>query len=314
MALAGALLVLGPAFTLPPRYPAASAPVPPQPLPDAHFGDAIAALGYEVSPRSLEPGRALKVTLFLQPTRTITEDHALALQLLSPVHGDDVTLVNLNTLPGGGTHPTYAWERDEVIVDQYRLQIPAQVERAQAWRVMAIVYRLTDGKRLPVTVAGQPAGKMLGLGLVRVGAGASTGLSVRALEVPPEARLESGPLFGETIWLEGVRLVPDGDHLRVQTWWRAGDHVLEDYVTLVHLYDAEGALLAAGDARPLQGAFPTALWEPGDLVADEYILPDDGRGMRVGLGWYDPVSGVRLPVLDGGELLGDSVYEIPLSP
>ena len=307
MALAGALLVLGPAFALPPRYPAASAPVPPQPLPDAHFGDAMAALGYEVSPRSLEPGRALKVTLFLQPTRTITEDYALAFQLLSPVPGDDVTLVNLNTLPGGGTHPTYAWERDEVIVDRYRLRIPAQVERAQAWRVVAIVYRLADGKRLPVTVAGQPAGTMLGLGLVRVGASGPS-------EVPLEAHLESGPLFGETIWLEGVRLVPDRDRLRVQAWWRAGDPVPDRYVTLVHLYDAEGTLLAAGDSPPLEGAFPTWLWEPGDLVADEYILPDDGRGMRVGLGWYDPVSGVRLPVLDGGELLTDSVYEIPLPP
>jgi hypothetical protein len=307
MALAGALLVLGPAFALPPRYPAASAPVPPQPLPDAHFGDAIAVLGYEVSPRSLEPGRALKVTLFLQPTRTITEDYALALQLLSPVPGDDVTLVNLNTLPGGGTHPTYAWERGEVVVDRYRLRIPARVERAQAWRVVAIVYRLSDGKRLPVTVAGQPAGKMLGLGLVRAGASESS-------EVPPEARLESRALFGETIWLEGVRLVPDGDRLRVRAWWRAGDPVPDRYVTLVHLYDAEGTLLAASDSPPLGGAFPTSLWEPGDLVADEYVLPDDGRGMRVGLGWYDPPSGVRLPVRDGGELLADSVYEIPLPP
>jgi hypothetical protein len=148
---------------------------------------------------------------------------------------------------------------------------------------------------------------MLGLGLVRVGGSEPS-------EVPPEARLESGPLFGETIWLEGVRLVPDRDRLRVQAWWRAGDPVSDRYVTLVHLYDAEGTLLAAGDSPPLEGAFPTLLWEPGDLVADEYILPDDGRGMRVGLGWYDPVSGVRLPVLDDGELLADSVYETPLPP
>jgi len=32
------------------------------------------------------------------------------------------------------------------------------------------------------------------------------------------------------------------------------------------------------------------------LVADEFVVLFDGGGEFVGLGWYDPVTGVRLPI------------------
>jgi len=88
----------------------------------------------------------------------------------------------------------------------------------------------------------------------------------------------------------------EGERVHVTTWWRALAPLEKDYTTLLHLYDAEGALLAAGDAPPLRGGFPTSLWKPGDLVADEFVVLFDGGGEFVGLGWYDPVTGVRLPI------------------
>jgi hypothetical protein len=324
LALAGAFLIVRPAFALPERYPVAAdraLPASAQALPDTHFGDQVNVLGYEVSPRSLEPGETLEVTLFLQASRPITEDHALALQLLSPVPGDDAALINFNTIPGNGTHPSYAWRPDEVIVDRYRLRLPERVERAQSWQVTAIFYRLSDNRRLPLTVGGQAGNDMLGLGLVRVGASESP-------EVPAEARLESGPLFGDAqanggrrlqtvgqtsegaIRLEGVSLYPEGNHVRVRAWWRAEAGLPKDYTTFVHLYDTGGNVLTAGDAPPLHSAFPSSLWEPGDLIADEYVLPWDERGTHVGLGWYDPLTGVRLPIPgDGSETV--ALFSLP---
>ena len=312
LALVGALCVVRPAFALPARYLAADAPVPPQPLPQTTFGAEIEVLGYAVSGRSLEPGQSLEVALFLQATRPIVEDYAYALQLLSPVPGDNTTLVNFNTIPGGGNYPTYAWPPEEVIVDRYRLKVPEQVERTQAWRVVAIFYRLSDGERLPVSVAGQPAGEMLELGLVRVeGTEGREGRKERG--VPPDAQLEAAPIFGEAIRLEGARILPEGDGLRVQVWWRAVARLEKDYTALVHLYDSEGTLLAAGDAPPLRGRFPTSLWEPGDLIADEHVLALDTHGEFVGLGWYDPMTGARLPGFDAGGRLTDDAYRLPLT-
>jgi len=119
--------------------------------------------------------------------------------------------------------------------------------------------------------------------------------------------------------LDGVRVLTESDTLRVQVWWRATARLEKDYTVLVHLYDAEGALLAAGDAPPLRGGFPTSLWKPGDLVADEFVVSSrmstsDGGGEFVGLGWYDPITGARLPAFEAGRRLGGDVYRVPLIP
>jgi len=317
LAVIGALAVVRPAFALPPREPVPAVPVSGQPAPEVLFGDAIAdeyirVWGHTLSTRSVEPGQGLTVALFVQARQPITEDYALALQWVSPVAGDDTTLVNLNTIPGGGNYPTYAWQPDEVIADRYRLVAPERVERMQAWRVVAIFYRLSDGKRLPVTVAGQPGGEMLELGLVRVGAS-------HPVEVLEDARLQDGPSFGDAMRLEGVQLISEGSRIRIHTWWRALAPLEKDYTVLVHLYDAEGALLAASDAPPLRGGFPTSLWKPGDLIADEFVVSSrmstsDAKGESIGLGWYDPITGARLPALETGNRLTDDVYRILLDP
>jgi len=306
LAMAGALLVVRPAFALPPRYPASAPPVPPQPLPRTTFGDRISLSGYEVSPRSLEPGRALSVALFLQASRPVSEDYALALQLLSPVPGDDTTLVNFNTIPGGGTYPTYSWRPDEVIVDRYRLEIPERVERAHAWRVVAIFYRLSDGERLPVTVAGQPAGEMLGLGMVRVGAS-------EPLDVPSQARLEPAPVFGEAIALQGaqVTLVEKAAQVHVSLWWKALAAPDKDCTVFVHLLDEDGQLVGTGDGPPLWGGFPTRTWRFGDGILDEHVVPLSPHlapgDYAVTVGWYDPATGARLLIVRGVQQAGDAV-------
>ena len=308
VALAGALTIVRPAFGLPDRHPASDPPTPPQTLPQAAFADLITAWGYGVSPRSLEPGESLNIGLFLQARTSITEDYALALQLLSPVPGDDTTLVNFNTIPGGGNYPTYAWQPDEVVVDRYRLLVPAQVMRTQAWRVGVIFYRLSDGERLPVAVADQPAGEALELGLVRVGAS-------EPLEVPPEAYLEPATVFGQAIALQGARVSSEEDALQVALWWETLAAPEVDYTVFVHLVDGEGRLVGTGDGPPRQGGFPTRMWRPGDQVHDAHTIllpPDIAPGVYViRVGWYDPVTGVRLPAVQEGERLPQDGVTLP---
>jgi hypothetical protein len=184
------------------------------------------------------------------------------------------------------------------------------VERTQAWRNAAILYRMSDGQRLPVTVAGQPAEKMLGLGVVRVGASEPPPL--------PKATLKPNALFGDAvspaIRLEAMWLRREDDQIQVQAWWRAESRPPGDYTALVHLYDGEGTLLASGDAPPLDGAFPTSLWEQDDLIVDEYVLPWEAKGEFVGLGWYDPVTGTRLRAFDAADRLAGDVYHVPVTP
>jgi len=287
LTLIGALFVVRPAFALPERYASAGSAQIPMPMPNTRFGDAVNCLGYELAPRSLEAGQSLEIALFVQTERPLQEDYALALQLVSPVPGDDSVLVNFNTLPGGGTYPSIAWQPGEVIADWYHIDIPQDVARTQAWRVVAILYRLQDGERVPVSVAGQAAGGALGLGLVRVGASKDSA-------IPPDEQIGNEPVFGDAIRLDGLQLDIDEGFLHIRTWWHAIAPLESNYTVLVHVYDDEGVLLANGDTPPLHGGFPTSLWEPGDAVMDEYTLELPPGGVELGLGWYDPDSGVRL--------------------
>jgi hypothetical protein len=302
LALMAALFIVQPAFTLPERYPLADFHAPDGVLPATSIGGSIEVLDFEISPRSVEAGQSVDVKLFLRATKPMTEDYGMALQILSPVSGDDTVLVNFNTAPGGGNYPTYAWRTDEVIEDQYRLQIPPQVARTQAWRVGVIFYRISDGERLPVVVADQPAGGMLGLGLIRVGG------SERAPTVPSDALLKPAPVFGDAIRLEGLAVDPAGDRLKLRLWWRAVAPVGVNYTTLVHLYDADGALITAADGPPMGGHFPTALWTSGDLITSTHVLPLDGHSL--GLGWYDPASGARLAGSVADTPLPDGIYTL----
>jgi hypothetical protein len=94
-------------------------------------------------------------------------------------------------------------------------------------------------------------------------------------------------------------------------------HVLEtpdrNYHTFVHLLDADGTILAQDDGPPGGGEIPMMGWLPGEYLTDPRTLrlPDvtaDGE-YRLGVGFYDPITGLRLgdrvildtPVVVGAE-------------
>jgi hypothetical protein len=62
----------------------------------------------------------------------------------------------------------------------------------------------------------------------------------------------------------------------------------------------------------LNGYYPTYLWGAGEVFDDEYVLivPEglaDGR-YPIQIGLYDPHSGVRLPLLQGGQRQPQDAY------
>jgi hypothetical protein len=73
-----------------------------------------------------------------------------------------------------------------------------------------------------------------------------------------------------------------------------------NYTTFVHLRDAAGQVVAQKDQPPLSGAYPTSLWDSGEIIADEIIIlvPAElsaGKYQLV-IGWYDVQTGQRLAV------------------
>jgi hypothetical protein len=94
-------------------------------------------------------------------------------------------------------------------------------------------------------------------------------------------------------------------------YWRPEVSLQSDYTTFLHLRNAANETVAQKDNPPAAGRYPTSLWDPGEVIIDEIILPLD----QVGPGEYTPVvglyelaTGARVPVP------GNPANEVSLAP
>ena len=118
---------------------------------------------------------------------------------------------------------------------------------------------------------------------------------------PLDARFEDGIRF------LGYDMTPPspqpGKALRLTLYWRADRTPSRSYKAFVHLLTSDWQLLAQDDELPGFGALPTDGWTPGQVVESNFVLvPPQSLPAETFLatGFYDPASGVRLP-LDNGE-------------
>lgn len=105
-----------------------------------------------------------------------------------------------------------------------------------------------------------------------------------------------------------------GEILRITLYWQAAGRVQRDWTTFIHLLDDQGNRVAQVDQVPGDGIYPPTLWQPGDLVADQYELSlpttlPAGR-YRLDFGWYGPEG--RLAWADGGD--AHTLTEISIAP
>jgi hypothetical protein len=101
--------------------------------------------------------------------------------------------------------------------------------------------------------------------------------------------------LGNGVRVRDARLAWEGDDkLWVTVFWEAAGKVDADYLVAVHLVaqdPPEGAhhILAQADAvNPVGGWYPVTLWEPGEVVRDDYLLdvPSGSSPVAVRIAMY----------------------------
>jgi tetratricopeptide (TPR) repeat protein len=109
--------------------------------------------------------------------------------------------------------------------------------------------------------------------------------------------------FGEAVRLLGYRLEPEalraGERFRLTYYWQALRPATRDYTVFVH-FQREGKVRFQHDHAPLEGAYPTSRWQPGEVVRESFdlVAPPDLEAGRyeIVLGLWDPEARRRLPV------------------
>ncbi len=246
----------------------------------------------------------LDVTLFWEIDEPLSTDWVLAIQLVSAAPGDDTLRLSYNHWPGHGNLPTSAWPVNRVIVDHYRLPLPAADFPTQGWDLQLAFFAPEGQTRLPVWVDAEQVGDAARLTTLRVPGATPT--------CPPHAALEPPVHFGNAVALTHAESRSLDGNWQVSLCWESLAPLPEDYTVFVHMIAADGTLLGTGDGPPMQQAFPTHLWQPGDQIADTHHiqLTSEGESVQITVGLYHPENGARLPATVNGARLPNDAASI----
>jgi hypothetical protein len=137
----------------------------PATITEAHFGDHIALEGYTLSASAFAPGDIAQLTFFWRTGATLTERYKVFLHLYAAV--DAPPVAQTDSEPGGGLGLTTIWQPGQRVADNHGLLIPLDLPPGE-YRLMAGLYNLNDGVRLPLTVDDTIVGDRFDLGLITV--------------------------------------------------------------------------------------------------------------------------------------------------
>jgi len=92
------------------------------------------------------------------------------------------------------------------------------------------------------------------------------------LPTQPDTAMEA--LLGDTIQLTGYSLdASDNFGLDLTLFWQPETTLPADYTVFLHLRNKDGVTVAQRDRQPLDGAYPTSRWQPGETVIDPVAFP-----------------------------------------
>jgi len=111
-----------------------------------NFGNRIALVGYDMGRRKVEPGEAIRLTLYWQGLADMKDDYTVFIHLLRA--GDQIW-ARVDRQPQRGAAPTSSWSKGQVVVDEYELVIAPDAP-ADVYEVEVGLYLAETGERLDV--------------------------------------------------------------------------------------------------------------------------------------------------------------------
>jgi len=253
----------------------------------ARYGD-LELLGDNVAAAELRAGDPVDVTLYWQARRATLPDAQFRLQLLDTSGKPWQEKI---VRPAGDQYPADRWQAGDRFKGQFRLWLPENAPAGrytiqllamppvqQSGLAAALRRRLACG--LGDCTVAERAG--VNLGQVEVTASAAGQVGGTDIPLPPGDLAVSHPLvatLGSQVRFLGYDLSSDtvqaGDTLSVTLYWQALRPIEIGYHVFTHVAMPSGQVVAQQDGVPRQGAYPTDLWQTGEVVADTYLVTVD---------------------------------------
>jgi hypothetical protein len=284
---------------------------------EANFANQVKLLGYDLGANRAEPGGGIPLTLYWQGLDWLGNDYTIFTKLTAanPSPGDDASPTvygGRDRLPREGYRTLY-WAPGEIVTDPFGVPVGANAPDGVYYLYVGLYQQVGQGAvSLPLVQEGQPIdATSVTIGPIKVGGPPpGTTLTTAAPQTVVNQPFGDAPnvtLLGydlERNKCQQSTVNPTGRlrtcQLSIRLYWLSEAPLPLDYTTFVHLRNAAGETVAQKDQPPLNGAYPTSLWDPGEIIADTISIPLPAElppdSYRLVIGMYDFNTGARLAI------------------
>lgn len=131
----------------------------------------------------------------------------------------------------------------------------------------------------------------------------------RVFEVPNGLRI-TDIRFGDALQLRGYDVISEANSIILDVAWGAMTDPAQDFQYFIHVYDANGVIVAQRDAMPREYTYPTSRWAENEVITEQFIFTDLPSGTyTVGIGWT--LNGDRLAAVQDNTRLPDDTARLP---
>ncbi len=134
---------------------------------DMRIGEDMLLRGYDLSTEQVAAGETIAITLWWEALHNQLDERSIMLHLRNSA---DERIIDADGPPASGGRPTTQWRTGELIIDDRRLTIPADLPPDRYWLVIgsyrwpsleALVWAETSetGWRIPIEVIARPSGR-----------------------------------------------------------------------------------------------------------------------------------------------------------
>jgi len=262
VALAIPVTVIAPAFA-PPR-PVAS--LPEGAIPVGARWNELELVAIQTEAAIVRNGDTVPVITYWRLLEPTTVDYSIALTAL----GRDASPIGkIDSYPGGGTLPTSLMRPGEIIADRYRIRIDRTAAAPSRIRVQIGVGLLDDGTYHSLE-AQSATGDMLPPVITEAGV-AYPADRAACLARPPAATSRLADVARVTASVMPQRAHP-GEPVAITLAWYPLRPTAAAQTVFMQLVTPDGQIAAQADRPPLNGDYPTTLWQRPCPFDDTYTL------------------------------------------
>ena len=250
----------------------------------ARWGAGLTVNNVATHGNQIYPDQSFVHWLSLSVTAPITQELTLATILYDTAR--QTPLATAKESPYSALFRPIFWQPGDQLTLPVQMQLPSELPRG-AYRLGIYWYEAETGYYLPLT-----EGELLH-GWWRTS---------HPPDFPPPLPNAADHLDHPLHWQNGItleRFYAPATSSADEIWpiilqWTTIQPIANSYQLFFHLIDENGQIIAQYDAVPLQGRWPTTVWEQGETIQEriDLVIPPQlpSKSYTVRLGWYDSIK------------------------